>query len=93
MRQSYGPQDPLEAIRLAKVQAQQELREILDPPVMGHRVPIGRMTEDIVESESHPGTFYHLRQLRDGTWICDCPGHTYRQECKHAKRKMEERSW
>lgn len=56
----------------------------------GHRVPIGRMCEDTVESESSPGTYYHLKLLADGTWLCDCLGYQYRQECKHSRRKQEE---
>lgn len=55
-----------------------------------HRPPFGIMREDIVESESVPGTYYHLKLKADGTWSCDCPGFTYRQDCKHVRRKMEE---
>lgn len=62
-----------------------------------HRVPFsppaGVMREDTVESETHPGTYYHLRLRGDGTWSCDCPGYTYRAECKHSRRKQEERPW
>jgi hypothetical protein len=58
-----------------------------------HRVPIGTMREDTVESESSPGTYYHLKLMADGTWVCDCPGFQYRRECKHARRKQEEKPW
>jgi hypothetical protein len=54
-----------------------------------HRVPIGALEEDVVESESTPGTYYHMRRRADGTWWCECPGFTYREDCKHVQRKRE----
>jgi len=58
------------------------------PPSPGcHRVPIGTMREDIVESQTTPGVMYHLKKLGDGTWRCDCPGYQYRGECKHARER------
>lgn len=55
--------------------------------------PAGEMREDTVESESSPGTYYHLKRRLDGSWWCDCPGYQYRQECKHSRRKQEEKPW
>lgn len=79
----------MDTVRAAKADVQRELREILDEPVLsGHRVPIGTVREEQVESSSVPGQFYTLSLTADGTWHCGCPGFMYRQECKHVRRKQ-----
>lgn len=94
MRQTYGPwwhpeSNPLKDIREFMREAEEDDRSSL----VSHRVPIGVMREDVVESETFPGTYYTLRLKEDGTWSCECPGYQYRQDCKHVRRKMEEDGW
>lgn len=95
MRYSAGPgwwhpeSNPLRDIREFVLAAEQEYRDRHQPPE-SHRVPVGMLEEDIVESESSPGTFYHLRKLNDGTITCECQGYYYRQDCKHVQRRKEE---
>lgn len=101
MRQTFGPY--LEAgpcvTRTGRSVTEDELDEWALEAGRGYsapqanRVPFrdaGQMREDTVESETYPGTYYHLKLRSDGTWSCDCPGYQYRQECKHSARKQEE---
>lgn len=90
MRVSYGPADLLEGTREFSWGLHEAEEDPPPRPPTGRRVPFGVMYEDVVESESSPGTYYDLRLRGDGTWWCSCPGHSYRGECKHSRRKAEE---
>jgi len=70
-----------------------EASESYGSSLQSHRVPLGVFREDVVASESQPGVSYLLELRGDGVWRCNCPGYTYRGECKHAKRKQEESPW
>jgi hypothetical protein len=85
---TYGPADLLGDTREFN-RSTHEVEDSPPRPPTGRRVPLGIMYEDVVESETHPGTFYDLRLRGDGTWWCSCPGHAYRGECKHSKRRAE----
>jgi hypothetical protein len=102
VRQGFGPYADPEGpyvTRSGHVVTDEELDQWVAEAERGYdldllrsrRVQIGRMREDVVESETSPGTYYNLKLHGDGTWSCDCPGYVYRQECKHSRRKQEER--
>ena len=44
----------------------------------------------LVASRSELGTAYRVDVAFDGTVLCNCPGHTFRQSCWHAKYLKEE---
>lgn len=89
MRVRYGPSwDSPEATPLEDIKA--FVREEGGARYADRRVPFGIMSVDVVESETHPGTYYELHLMGDGTWRCNCPGYAFRGECKHVKRKAEE---
>ena len=102
MRQSYSPYWRPDQLLGARFDTPDMTGELLGwepvPDLVpdAHRVPIGSrepLRDDVVESETHPGTYYHLHLKGDGMWSCDCPGYQYRQECKHSRRKQEEKPW
>lgn len=100
MRQSYSPYRTKSGRLISENEIDawvEEAERGYDPAQLRpHRVPIGSrepLRDDVVESETHPGTYYHLHLKGDGMWSCDCPGYQYRQECKHSRRKQEEKPW
>lgn len=87
MRQSFGPYAPGAGLDEWPAPVEQ---------LKDHRAPFapaGQLSEDTVESETTPGTYYHLHRRFDGSWSCDCRGYQCRRECKHSRRKQEEKPW